>query len=631
MPSIQAAAPKQYVFGGYHMCGIVGYIGPKDATPIILNGLRRLEYRGYDSAGIAVIEGGKIEVRRDAGKLDRLAELVNEVPLHGQIGIGHTRWATHGEPSVRNAHPHLGTSGTVVLAHNGIVENYMELREELSAEGVEFNSDTDTEVIVQLVDRYLSLEMSFVEAAQRAFSHLKGAHGIVLLSTKETDKIVTARIGNAGGVVIGVGQGEMFVASDMPAILEHSRQMVFLESGQIGVVKRDGLAVMTLDGKPVVFDEHTVAWDPVAAEKGEYRHFMHKEIHEQVRSLTDTIGGRVDFDAGRIYLPQLNLTPELAQRIKKVFITACGTASHAGMVGKTLIERIARVPVEMDIASEFRYRDPILDENTAVLAISQSGETADTLAAMEEARQKKATLWSIVNVIGSQAMRISDGYISMQTGPEIGVASTKAYTAPLVDLYMLAVLLADLRGSLNESNRRELVADLRLVPDLVSRCLDMEPEVEQVAWALKDFSHCLYLGRGINMPTAYEGALKLKEISYIHAEGYPAGEMKHGPIALIDENMPIVVIAPRDPWYEKMLSQIEQAKARGGIVVAVATEGDDVIPTIADHVLWVPPTPWMLSPVTTVIPLQILAYHIAALRGLDVDQPRNLAKSVTVE
>ena len=613
------------------MCGIVGYIGPKDATPIILNGLRRLEYRGYDSAGIAVIEGGKIEVRRDAGKLDRLAELVNEVPLHGQIGIGHTRWATHGEPSVRNAHPHLGTSGTVVLAHNGIVENYIELREELSAEGVEFKSDTDTEVIVQLVDRYLSLEMSFVEAAQRSFSHLRGAHGIVLLSTKETDKIVTARIGNAGGVVIGIGQGEMFVASDMPAILEHSRQMVFLESGQIGVVKRDGLAVMTLDGKPVVFDEHTVAWDPVAAEKGEYRHFMHKEIHEQVRSLTDTIGGRVDFDAGRIYLPQLNLTPELAQRINKVFITACGTASHAGMVGKMLIERIARVPVEMDIASEFRYRDPILDENTAVLAISQSGETADTLAAMEEARQKKATLWSIVNVIGSQAMRISDGYISMQTGPEIGVASTKAYTAPLVDLYMLAVLLADLRGSLSESNRRELVADLRLVPDLVSRCLDLEPEVEEVAWALKDFSHCLYLGRGINMPTAYEGALKLKEISYIHAEGYPAGEMKHGPIALIDENMPIVVIAPRDPWYEKMLSQIEQAKARGGIVVAVATEGDDVIPTIADHVLWVPPTPWMLSPVTTVIPLQILAYHIAALRGLDVDQPRNLAKSVTVE
>jgi len=413
--------------------------------------------------------------------------------------------------------------------------------------------------------------------------------------------------------------------------LEHTRQMVFLESGQMAVVKRDGVVVSNLNGEPVEVEEHIVAWDPVAAEKGEFRHFMHKEIHEQVRSLTDTIGGRVDFDSGRIHLEQLNLTPELAQRIKKIFITACGTASHAGMVGKALIEQIARIPVEMDIASEFRYRDPILDENTAVLAISQSGETADTLAAMEEARRKKAILWSIVNVIGSQAMRISDGYISMQTGPEIGVASTKAYTAPLVDVYMLAVLLADLRGSLDEKRRCELVSNLRLVPDLVSRCLDREAEVEKVAWALKDFSHCLYLGRGINMPTAYEGALKLKEISYIHAEGYPAGEMKHGPIALIDEDMPVVVIAPRDPWYEKMFSQIEQAKARGGIVVAVATEGDEIIPAIADHVLWVPPTPWMLSPVTTVIPLQILAYHIAALRGLDVDQPRNLAKSVTVE
>jgi glucosamine--fructose-6-phosphate aminotransferase (isomerizing) len=613
------------------MCGIVGYIGPQDATPIILNGLRRLEYRGYDSAGIAVIEGDEIEVRRDAGKLDRLAELVSQVPLHGQIGIGHTRWATHGEPSARNAHPHVGTSGTVVLAHNGIVENYLELRDELSAEGVEFKSDTDTEVIVQLVDRYLSLDMSFVDAAQKAVCHLKGAHGIVMLSTQEADKIVAARIGNAGGVVVGVGQGEMFVASDMPAILEHTRQMVFLESGQMAVVKRDGLEVSTLKGTPVIPEVHTVAWDPVAAEKGEYRHFMHKEIHEQVRSLTDTIGGRVDFDAGRIYLPQLNLSPDLAQRINKVFITACGTAAHAGMVGKALIEHVARLPAEVDIASEFRYRDPIVDENTAVLAISQSGETADTLAAMEEARQKKATLWSIVNVIGSQAMRISDGYISMLTGPEIGVASTKAYTAPLVDVYMLAVMLADLRGSLAEQRRRELVADLRLIPDLAGRCLDREAEVQEVAWALKDFSHCLYLGRGINMPTAYEGALKLKEISYIHAEGYPAGEMKHGPIALIDENMPVVVIAPRDPWYEKMFSQIEQAKARGGIVVAVATEGDELISTIADHVLWVPPTPWMLSPVTTVIPLQMLAYHIAALRGLDVDQPRNLAKSVTVE
>ncbi len=613
------------------MCGIVGYIGPRDATPIILNGLRRLEYRGYDSAGLAVIDNGTIEVRRDAGKLDALEALVTATPIEGQIGIGHTRWATHGEPSARNAHPHLSASGTVVLAHNGIVENYLELRDELSAEGVEFKSDTDTEVIVQFVDRYLSLKMGLVQAAQKAISHLKGAHGIVLLSTQEPDKIVAARIGNAGGVVVGFGQGEMFVASDMPAILEHTRQMVFLESGQIGAIKRDGLDLMTIEGKPLEYEQHTVAWDPVAAEKGEYRHFMHKEMHEQVRSLTDTIGGRVDFDEGQIHIPQLNLTADIAQRIEKIFIIACGTAAHAGMVGKVLIENIARLPVELDIASEFRYRDPILDENTAVLAISQSGETADTLAAMDEAKRKGAILWSIVNVIGSQAMRMADGYISMQTGPEIGVASTKAYTAPLVDLYMLAVMLATLRGGLTEKQRRRLVADLRLVPDLAGRCLDREAEIEKVARHLKDVSHCLYLGRGINMPTAYEGALKLKEISYIHAEGYPAGEMKHGPIALIDEEMPVVVIAPRDPWYDKMFSQIEQAKARGGVVIAVTTEGDDLIPTIADHVLWVPPTPWRLSPVTTVISLQLLAYHIAALRGLDVDQPRNLAKSVTVE
>lgn len=613
------------------MCGIVGYIGPRDATPIILNGLRRLEYRGYDSAGLAVIDNGTIEVRRDAGKLDALEALVTATPIEGQIGIGHTRWATHGEPSARNAHPHLSASGTVVLAHNGIVENYLELRDELSAEGVEFKSDTDTEVIVQLVDRYLSLKMGLVQAAQKAISHLKGAHGIVLLSTQEPDKIVAARIGNAGGVVVGFGRGEMFVASDMPAILEHTRQMVFLESGQIGAIKRDGLDLMTIEGKPLEYEQHTVAWDPVAAEKGEYRHFMHKEMHEQVRSLTDTIGGRVDFDEGQIHIPQLNLTSDIAQRIEKIFIIACGTAAHAGMVGKVLIENIARLPVELDIASEFRYRDPILDENTAVLAISQSGETADTLAAMDEAKRKGAILWSIVNVIGSQAMRMADGYISMQTGPEIGVASTKAYTAPLVDLYMLAVMLATLRGGLTEKQRRRLVADLRLVPDLAGRCLDREAEIEKVARHLKDVSHCLYLGRGINMPTAYEGALKLKEISYIHAEGYPAGEMKHGPIALIDEEMPVVVIAPRDPWYDKMFSQIEQAKARGGVVIAVTTEGDDLIPTIADHVLWVPPTPWRLSPVTTVISLQLLAYHIAALRGLDVDQPRNLAKSVTVE
>jgi glucosamine--fructose-6-phosphate aminotransferase (isomerizing) len=613
------------------MCGIVGYIGPQDATPIIINGLKRLEYRGYDSAGLAVLEDGHIEVRRDAGKLARLEAKVADQPLHGHIGIGHTRWATHGVPSARNAHPHASSSGEIVVVHNGIVENYLELREELAAEGAIFKSETDTETIVHLVERYLSTGTGLEKAACKAFQQLKGAHAIVLMSSREPEKIVAARIGNAGGVVVGIGDGEMFVASDMPAILEHTRQVVFLESQQLAVITKEGLILQNLKGEPVKYEMHTVSWDPVAAEKGEYRHFMQKEIHEQVRSLTDTISGRVNFEEGRICLEQLNLTPGLAQNIQKVFITACGTAAHAGMVGKVLIEHIARIPVEVDIASEFRYRDPIVDKNTLVLAISQSGETADTLAAMEEARRKGAILWSIVNAIGSQAMRIADGYISMQTGPEIGVASTKAFTAPLVDLYMLAILLGDLRGTLSEKVRRKLVSDLRLAPDLAGRCLDREADVLRVARALKDTSHCLYLGRGINMPIAYEGALKLKEISYIHAEGYPAGEMKHGPIALIDRSMPVVVLATRDPWYEKMLSQIEQAKSRGGQVIAVATDGDDQIPTLADQVLWVPETPWLLSPVVTVIPLQLLAYHIAALRGLDVDQPRNLAKSVTVE
>lgn len=613
------------------MCGIVGYVGERDATPIIFNGLKRLEYRGYDSAGMAVIQDGKIEIRRDAGKINRLEELLQEEPMRGNIGIGHTRWATHGEPSARNAHPHTGASGDVVVVHNGIVENYLALKEELSAEGVEFSSETDTEIIVHLVERYLSTETSLQEAARKAIAHLKGAHGIVLMSLREPDKIVAARIGNAGGVVVGIGEGENYIASDIPAILEHTRQMVFLESGQMAVVQADQYEISDFEGRELHPDIQSISWDPVSAEKGEYKHFMLKEIHEQVRSITDTLSGRVDFDTGKIHLTQLNLTAEMAQRIDRLIITACGTAAYAGMVGKVLIERIARIPVEVDIASEFRYRDPLVNENTVVMAISQSGETADTLAAMNEAKARGAVLWSIVNVIGSQAMRIADGTIGMQTGPEIGVASTKAFTAPLVDLYMLAILLADLRGEIGPDEQRQLVNDLRRLPDLVSQCLNRSEDVERVAWELKDTQHALYLGRGINMPIAYEGALKLKEISYIHAEGYPAGEMKHGPIALIDEEMPVVVLAPRDPWYEKMLSQVEQAKARGGVVVALATDGDEEISTLADYVLWVPETPWRLSPVTTTIPLQLLAYHIAVMRGADVDQPRNLAKSVTVE
>ncbi len=613
------------------MCGIVGYIGPRDATPIILSGLKRLEYRGYDSAGIAVLQSGHLEIRKDAGKLSQLVDLLEKSLIRGAPGVGHTRWATHGAPSARNAHPHVGQSGRVVVVHNGIVENYLELKDELSSEGVKFQSDTDTESIVHLVEHYQAAGLDFVGASRRAFNEIRGANVVVLLSADDPDKIVTARLGNAGGVVIGLGEGENFIASDTPAIMDHTRRVIFLESRQMAIVSAGHVRIETVEGSEVVPQIHTISWDPVTAEKGEYRHFMQKEIHEQVRSLTDTLAGRVDFGRGEIRLPDLNLTGSLVKRIEKIVITACGTAAYAGMVGKYLIEKIARIPVEVMIASEFRYSDPIIDDRTVVLAISQSGETADTLAAMEEGRRKGAVLWSIVNAIGSQAMRLADGYISMQTGPEIGVASTKAFTAPLVDQYMLAVLLADLRGTINESSRRALVADLRLVPDLVGRVLEREAEAEAIALHLKDIWDCLYLGRGINMPIAYEGALKLKEISYIHAEAYPAGEMKHGPIALIDETMPVVCLAPQDPWHEKMISQIEQAKARGGRVIAVATDGDELVGSLSDHVLRVPPCPWMLSPVVTVVPLQLLAYHIATFRGLDVDQPRNLAKSVTVE
>ncbi len=613
------------------MCGIVGYIGERDATPIILEGLRKLEYRGYDSAGIAVIENGKIELRRDVGKLVNLEVLVKEKPLSGKIGIGHTRWATHGEPSTRNAHPHLGESGKVVIVHNGIVENYLELKEELEAEGAHFSSDTDTETIVHLIERNYANGISLEEAVRLSLQRIRGAHGVVVISNEEPDKIIAARIGNAGGVVIGHGEGEMFVASDIPAILEYTRKMSFLESQQMAIVTRDHVDIKTLAGQLVEVKIDNIAWDPVAAVKGKYRHFMQKEIHEQARSLTDTLTGRVDFDNNRINLINLNLDEEKAKAIKKIVITACGTAYHAGMVGKTMIETIAKVPVEVDIASEFRYRDPLVDETTCVLVISQSGETADTLAAMEEAHKKGAMVLSIVNAIGSQAMRAADGYISMQVGPEIGVASTKAFTAPLVDLYMFAIYLADLRGTLTEEERYRYIYDLRVIPDIAGQCLKREDEVEEVARVLKDVHNILYLGRGINMPIAYEGALKLKEISYIHAEAYPAGEMKHGPIALIDKDMPVLAIMPKDQWYDKMLSQVEQAKARGGILILVATDGDTRAQELGDHVLWIPESPWLLTPVFATIPLQMLAYHIAAIRGLDVDQPRNLAKSVTVE
>jgi glucosamine--fructose-6-phosphate aminotransferase (isomerizing) len=614
------------------MCGIVGYVGPHDATPIILEGLKRLEYRGYDSAGLAVIQDGSIEIRRDAGKLSRLEQLVNEQPVGGHVGIGHTRWATHGPPIQRNAHPHTGMTGKVVVVHNGIVENFIELREELQTEGAIFSSDTDTEVIAHLVERHLGSGNDLAEAARRAFLQLKGAHAIVVLSLSEPDRLIACRIGNAGGVALGVGQGEMFIASDIPAILEHTRDLVFLESRELTVVTRDGFQTFSLDsGQPVAHQPMSIPWDPISAVKGEYKHFMQKEIFEQPRALTDTIRGRVDFKGGQVRLPELNLSAEAARTLSKIIIVACGTSYYSGLVGKTIIEHIARVPVEVAIGSEFRYADPIVDEGMAVLVITQSGETVDTLAAMEEAREKGARLWSIVNAIGSQAMRIADGTIPMQAGPEIGVASTKAFTVSMVDQYLLACLLAELRGTQSPDVLRAYVNDLARLPDLVGQALDRDEEYQALAHELARYEHFLYLGRGINYPIALEGALKLKEISYIHAEGYPAGEMKHGPIALIDENMPVLAISVQDDVYDKMLSQIEQAKARGGVVIGLATEGDELVAGKADHVLYVPRTPKLLSPVVNVVPLQLLAYHIAVWRGADVDQPRNLAKSVTVE
>ncbi len=614
------------------MCGIVGYIGDRSAQQVVLQGLKRLEYRGYDSAGVAVLEqNGHISIRRDVGKLSNLEQLVAQSPLTGQIGIGHTRWATHGAPSERNAHPHIGMNGGVVLVHNGIVENYRSLREELTAEGVTFRSETDTEVIVQLIERYLETGLDLESAVRRTLTMLDGANAVVVMSAAFPDELICARIGNAGGITIGVGQDEMFIASDIPAILEYTRTMVFLESKQLGIVTRDGFRLTDLDGKSVKVDLQTIAWDPVSAVKGEYKHFMQKEIFEQPRALIDTIGGRVDFETGHVHLDEMGLTPELANRLTKLTIIACGTSYYAGLVGKFLIETLARLPVEVEYASEFRYYNPIITPDTAVLSITQSGETADTLAASELAREQGAVLWTIVNAIGSQSMRLADGSIAMHAGPEIGVASTKAFTTSIADLYMLACALGELRGTLSSAEQLQLATDLAHLPALAGQVLDNDETYQELANEFFKADNFLFLGRGINYPIALEGALKLKEISYIHAEGYPAGEMKHGPIALIDETMPVLAIVTRDDLYDKMVSQVQQAKARGGVVIALATDGDESIRDEADHVIYVPESPPLLAPIINVIPLQLLSYHIAVRRGCDVDQPRNLAKSVTVE
>ncbi len=615
------------------MCGIVGYVGPRDAAPLILEGLRRLEYRGYDSAGIAVLNGhDAIEARRAVGKLHNLADRLKETPLPGHIGIGHTRWATHGGVTEQNAHPHLGMNGQVAVVHNGIVENFSQLRQELEAEGITFASQTDTEVVAHLVEGHLAGGVDLTTAVRRTLPMLQGSGSFVFLSAREPGRLVLARLGNAGGLVIGVGKGETFISSDLPAILEHTRTVMFLESRQVASITAEQVQILSLDGAVVPAEVHTIPWDPVAAEKGPYRHFMQKEIAEQSRSVTDTIRGRVDFHTGRVTLESLELSPEAATELEKVIIVACGTSYYAGLVGKFMIEALAQVPVEVDYASEFRYRDPLIGPRTVVLSITQSGETVDTLAAMEEGQKKGARLWSIVNVLGSQAQRMSEGYILMHAGPEIGVASTKAFTTSMVDLYLLAAYLGQQRGTLQGKELRQTLQDLARLPDLVGQAAG---EPSKVIWELADLfhrrEHFLYLGRGIHYPIALEGALKLKEISYIHAEGYPAGEMKHGPIALIDGEMPVVALAPRDGVYDKMISQMEQVKARGGTVIALVQSGDEVAHSRADYVIEVPPAPALLAPIVDIVPLQWLAYALAVRRGADVDQPRNLAKSVTVE
>ncbi len=615
------------------MCGIVGYVGALNATQRILSGLQRLEYRGYDSAGIAIHNNDCIQICRDVGKLSNLKSRIRDYPIYGNLGIGHTRWATHGEPSEHNAHPHVSMHGDFVVVHNGIVENYLDLRNQLQTDGVIFQSETDTEVIVQLIEKFAQedTKRDITESTRLAVQKIKGAHAIVVMSRHQPDTLIAVRIGNAGGVTIGLGENENYIASDISAIVEHTRNMIFLQSHQIATITATHYTVQTIDAKPVTPEIRHIDWNPVSVAKGEYRHFMLKEIYEQPQSITNSISGRIDFETQQVNLPDLNLTASDAKQLERMITVACGTSYYSGLVGKFYIEKFARLNVEVDYGSEYRYRDPILNNKSAVLAITQSGETVDTLSAMEEARDKGATLWSIVNNIGSQAMHISDGHITMNAGPEIGVASTKAFTTSLVDQLLLSLYLGQLRGTLSTKQRTQAIHDIAKLPDLIGKALDQNDAILELAHELYHAKNFLYIGRGINYPIALEGALKLKEISYIHAEGYPAGEMKHGPIALIDEQLPVLAIAPKDSLYEKMISQIEQAKARGGIVIAVATEGDQIIEEKADYVIYVPKSPALLNPIVNVISLQLLAYHIAVLRGADVDQPRNLAKSVTVE
>src|SRR5215471_4926916 len=620
------------------MCGIVGYIGPKKVVPVIIEGLRKLEYRGYDSAGIAVVgTDGKLQLRRAPGKLRNLEEAIAASPIGGTYGIGHTRWATHGRPTEENAHPHRDCTGQYVVVHNGIIENYFELKEELQQEGHKFLTETDTEVVAHLVEKYAK-ELPFEQAVRKTLRELRGIYALVFLSAKDPQKLIAAR--NGPPSVIGLGKGENFVASDIPALLEHTREVFFLADGDVAVLTREGVKVTDLDGKPVDRPAHQVTWDPIMAEKGGYKHFMQKEIYEQPRAVRDTILGRISQDTGKVFLDEMALSEQQFRDFQNVRIVACGTSWHAGLAGKFMIERLARIPVEVDYGSEFRYRDPILDSKTLTVCITQSGETADTLAAQREAKQKSSPSVAICNVKGSMITREAAGTILTHAGPEIGVASTKAFTAQLAALALLASHLGQVRGKLSSEATRQLMLQLIQIPHKMETILQAEASgfYEHLARQYFRQSDFLYLGRGIHYPMALEGALKLKEISYIHAEGYPSGEMKHGPNALIDENLPVVVLATRDDsdpasltLYEKSLSNIKEVKARDGIVISVLTTGDKLAKEASDHIIELPPAPDLLSPLLEIIPLQLLAYHIAVRRGCDVDQPRNLAKSVTVE
>jgi len=615
------------------MCGIVGYVGPKPVLPVLMDGLHRLEYRGYDSAGIALVRDGQLQIRRSAGKLSNLEDVLSKDPVQGDFGIGHTRWATHGRPTEENAHPHRDCKNRVVVVHNGIIENYLELKRELKAAGHRFVTETDTEVVAHLVEQE-SRGDGLAAAVQRALARLRGLFALVLISADDPGTIVAVR--NGPPVVVGLGDGEFFVASDTPAILDHTREIVFLDDREIAVVSRNGVRFLSFDGRPVTKVPQHISWDPVMAEKAGYPHFMLKEIHEQPWAVRETVLGRTSVESGRVFLEELQIDAATFASVERIVILACGTSWHAGLVGKFLIEELARVPVEVDYSSEFRYREPIVNDRTLAIVITQSGETADTLGALREAKSRHARSIAICNVVGSMATREADGTVYTHAGPEIGVASTKAFTSQLVALHLLAIAMGQARGTLSTDAARPLLHELDQLPLRMEQALKLNDQIKKLAGALYQHRDFLYLGRGINYPIALEGALKLKEISYIHAEGYPAGEMKHGPIALIDDDLPVVALAADDVVFEKAISNIQEAKSRGGRVIVVTNASkrrafDEIVDASKDVVLDVPDAHPLMLPLLLVIPLQLLAYHVAVRRGCDVDQPRNLAKSVTVE